>query len=81
VNAEQNHTANPEQAAKSNTENVSSVSTLDEGGVVGFGVGCVDCGCAFGGGVVVTLGVCDKRITKRNHNYNASSERRTKSYG
>ena len=22
-----------------------------------------------------------KRITKRNHNYNASSERRTKSYG
>ena len=34
------------------------VSTLDDGGVVGFGVGCGDCGCTFGEGVVVTLGVC-----------------------
>ena len=32
------------------------VSTLDEGGVVTLGVGCVDCGCAFGKDWVVPLG-------------------------
>ena len=33
------------------------VSTLDEGDVDAFGVDCGDCGCAFGKGWVVPLGV------------------------